>query len=277
MKNKGLLITAIVLLSILILGLIGLMIFLLCGNGVTFSGVPIRSDTVILEQDYHDVTAVEVDSACGDISFVENTEDAVHIKVYGEERSDVTVAAENGKLSIRYPQKATGWIKTKIMKNDIIISLPATFTGSLSVRSDYGNITACDLPGAAVDVNAAYGAITLGRISTAKLRADYGNVDVGSAVVLDAELDLGNITVGSITQRCLIQNDCGDINVAALSVTENSRVEDNLGNIRIDTAKGVSVKADTDLGKCEVYDNDPSSGVILTVENDCGDIRVGKK
>ena len=275
MKHKGLLITGIVLLSLVVVALLGVMIYALAGNAPTF-GLSIRTSAeVIYDESFEAVTELSVNSDCGDISFTENKNNKFQVTVYGENSDDVTVNFSDGKLEILYPQKKK-LLSFVTVKNNIVVSLPAEYAGDIKVTSAYGDVALCALPAASVDIGCDYGSVSVDESQNARITNNYGDVTLGRAAVADIEVSLGKITVEAITQRCHLQNNCGDILVTEMAVTENSTVEDDLGNITIVDAAGLCVMAQTDLGSLNVAQNDPSSKIVLTVENSCGDINIGK-
>ena len=275
MKNKGLLITVIVLLSVIAVLLLGFMVYAIAGNTLSFGMVPRVSEKVILDNSFENVTSIDVDSDCGDISFEENKDGKVHIIAYGENESDINVNFFEGKLTINYPQKQNFFNWTAV-KNNIIISLPPDFENDIKVESDYGNVKLCDLPKASLNIDCDYGNVTAGEVKTAVITSDCGNVELEKVETAQVEVDLGDISIRTVTKSCDLQNDCGNITVKNMKITANSTINDNLGNITVNNAAGIRIEAETDLGNLNIDQNDPDAKVTLTITNDCGDINVGK-
>ncbi len=275
MKNKGLLITVIVLLSVIAALLLGLMIYSLAGNTLSFGIVPRASDKVIYGNSFEKVSDIVVDSACGDISFGENTDGKVHVTAYGENERDITVNFSDGKLKVDYPQKHR-FFNWSVVKNNIIVSLPSDYENGIKVKSDYGNVDICTLPKASIDVECDYGNMTAGKVKTAVIGNDCGDVEIETVETVQVDVNLGDVRVGSVTKSCDLQNDCGDIIVNEMKISEDSTISDDLGEITVYNAAGICVRAETDLGKLNINQNAPDADVTLTITNDCGNINVGK-
>lgn len=275
MKHKGLIITGIVLLSVLVVGLVAVMVIgMTSGVRSLFNISPIRvSSEVIFDEQFQDITKIEILSDCGDIALQESADDGFYLTAFGERREDITVTADGGKLTVNYPAKKH-LINFGAVKNNIALSLPASFDGEIKVTSAYGNVSLCSLPSAKADIRCDYGNITAGELLDAKLTNSCGNVELDKAATVKAEVDLGKITVGEITAYCNIENNCGDIHVKTLAITADSTILDDLGSITVDSAPNVRVEAETDLGKLNIRNNDEKAAVTLTITNDCGDITV---
>ncbi|MBQ9680404.1 MAG: DUF4097 family beta strand repeat protein [Ruminococcus sp.] len=275
MKNKGLLITVIVLLSVIVVLLLGFMVYSLAGNTLSFGIVPRAADRVIYDNSFEKVSDIDVDSDCGDVSFEENKDGKVHVIAYGESERDITVNFSDGKLTINYPQKQR-FFNWSVVKNNIVISLPSDYENSIKVESDYGNVEICALPKASITADCDYGNIAVEEVKTADIINNCGNVNIGKAETAKVDVDYGRLEIGTVTHRCDLYNDCGDILVDALLITEDSTISDEYGKITVRNAPGICVDAKTDLGKLNINQNDPKADVTLTITNDCGDINVGK-
>lgn len=277
MKHKGLLITCIVLLSVIVVLLIGGLVFALAGGALSFSfgSVPRVAERVIYDGSFEGVTDIVIDSDCGDITVQECADDQFYVTAFGEYERDITVKFSDGKLNIIYPQKRR-FFNWSSVKNNICLEIPKDFAGSLRIESDYGNVQVCDLPGASADIDCDYGDITLGEIRGAVIDSDCGSVGIEKAETAKIDVDYGNIRIGTVSVRCELQNDCGDIAVDEMRITESSTVSGDLGNIVVGNAPGVRVQASTDLGKLNILQNDEKSSVTLNITNDCGNITVGK-
>ena len=79
-----------------------------------------------------------------------------------------------------------------------------------------------------------------------------------------------------VTKRCDLRNDCGDITVKNMKITEDSVISNDLGDITVEHAPDVRVTADTDMGKVNVAQTNEKASVMLTITNSSGNINVGK-
>ena len=275
MKSKGWIITGIVAASVAAVLLIGVMVVMLSGQVNWFNRTLRTSENVIYEESFSRVTDISISSACGDISFIENTDNRFGVLAYGEKREDITVNFSDGKLSVDYPQKRR-LINWTIAKNNIVISLPKGYDKSIKVNADYGDVTLCALPKASVNVECDYGNVEIAESVSAAVSNDCGNVEIGTIDTADVRVDLGDIRLDTVTKRCDLRNDCGDITVKNMKITEDSVISNDLGDITVEHAPDVRVTADTDMGKVNVAQTNEKASVMLTITNSSGNINVGK-
>lgn len=180
MKNKGLIIFTIILLSITIFLLVLFLVTYLSG-GVNFrSGIinfSSKSTNVIYDNqfDLENIKNIEIKQDAGDIIFKETTDDKIKVVVYGEEANDVQVDLNNGNLNIDYTHKNNFlFINFSFgnVKKDIIIYIPSDYSNEIKIKNDYGKCEMTDLENATVNIDCNAGDVELGKVKNATIKCD---------------------------------------------------------------------------------------------------------
>ena len=263
MGNKGLIITLIILLSVIIFGLTMFLVLVLNGN-FSFSngimGFNSKSNNLIFDESYDigEISNIEVLSNAGDVSFEESTDGNIRVVVYSKYQDMLKVNLNGNKLIIdnsRQKGKVFGFNNNI---DDIRIYIPSSYAGKIDIENNYGTCRLCDLNDASIEVD-----------------ADCGNVQVGSIKNADIKCNYGNVEVETILNNCFIKADCGNVKINRLMIKENSEIKCDLGDVKISEAKDIYIDARVDLGDIKMDGNNRHSDVCLKVEVDCGNIKVG--
>ena len=126
MKNRGLIITLIILLAIIVISLITFLVLCLNGklNIMGFKNFKSKkSSNVVLDEQYEEkmVNNIEILSHAGDITFEDSTSENIRVVVYGQNRSDLKVSLEDNKLKIENLEHRVRVFGFNSYINDIII------------------------------------------------------------------------------------------------------------------------------------------------------------
>lgn len=275
MKNKGLIIFVIVLLIICILLLSGILFFSLSGkkiNGVgrLFNTYRI-SNTRIYDKTYDDpFTSISIDTAAANIEIKKGNENKVVI--YGEE--DKLSISDDTNLSIRYDSEPCHFFCLNVTSSKIEVYLDETFKGDINIDNDYGDIEIDDFIYSKVKVDSSFGDTEISSAQSVDLSSSCGDIKVGEVGYALINNNYGDIKISKITEKANIEADCGDIKINEVDLKENSSIENNLGNIKIDRTNDIMIESKVSLGDNKVNNSNNKSDIILKITNDCGDIKV---
>lgn len=290
MKNKGLIIFLIVLLVCVCIGLTILFIKLL-NTDFSFAKLSFSSESksLVLDKTYElDFSKIKINTDAGNVYVKTNNEDNIKVLIYSEKNPIVN---ETDELSIDGLSNECHGLCINQKINRIEIYLPSTFDKEITININYGNVKIDKfmnadmiiyedsgnidiLGGNNIKVENDYGNITIDEVNSANIKEAAGNVEIGTVTNLKVENDYGNIEVEKVLNHVYIEEDCGNVEIDDLNINENSKIINNLGNIKIKNTNEIKINATTDLGKIEINNNYENSDVVLTLENDCGDIRV---
>lgn len=265
MKNRGLIICSIILLSIIVFLLVFFLITYLRGdinfrNGLISFGS--QSSNVIIDKTFEleDIKNIEIRQDAGDIIIRETSNDNIQIVIYGENEDDVDVNFAQNNLSIDYTKRNRFVLFSfGVIKNDIILYIPSKYSNEIKIKNDYGNCELTDLENATVNIDCDAGNVELGKVKNATIKCDYGNIEIEE-----------------LLNKCDIKADCGNIEIGKMSIMEDSSIKSDLGNIEIGEINDIYIEADVDLGKININKNNRNSDITLKINCDCGNINVGK-
>lgn len=264
MKNKGLIITLIILLSIIVIGLTSFLIMILSGN-IDFPRIfNIRinlnsNENVILDKnfDIEGIENIKISAETGDIKFEKSFNDKIRVVAYGDDVEDIELLQSEDTIEVKNTKEKGKWLNFLRNKNDIIIYIPNNFSYTINIDAQYGNVEMVDLENATVQINSDYGNVKLGDIKNAYIVCDYGNIEIEK-----------------ILNRCDIEADCGNVKIQEAQLKENSNITADLGNIKIENINDIFIDAKTDLGKSRIRKNNNNSPITLKIKCDFGNINI---
>lgn len=276
MKNRGLIIFLIIILSIFAIALLVGMFFLLFGNG-DFKFYNLRtssvSDKLIYEKVYDLVfDDINVNSDAGDIYIKRSDRDEVEVKIYGDVKQlDVQ---DESNLSIKYVAKKCIGFCFNVVKSKIEITLPSDYDGNINIENKFGDTEMSEFLNANVDVKHHYGDIEIAAVKMGKIVNNCGDIELGTISHAELKNNYGDIEIKEALSSFNIEADCGDIEIRRLNIDENSSIKNSLGDVDIGSTNDIRIDAHTSLGEVEVKNNNHKSDVVLSIENSCGDITV---
>ena len=259
MKNKGIIMSLIIILVILIIFLIAFLYMNLTGRAenIFFMGEVKKYENIIFDKVYDEkIEKLEIISSAGDINFKESLDGKFKVVVYGRNAQDLKVEFENSILRIDYSEK-NKIISFGVNKKDILIYIPKEYENYIDLRADYGDIDIADLENADISIKESCGNVKLGKIKNARIENSYGD-----------------IKIEEVLNKCDIKNDCGDIKIQNLYIQEFSNINSSFGDIKIGNTNEIYVDAKTDLGDLKINTNNRYSETILKIKNSCGDIKI---
>lgn len=293
MKNKPLIIVLIVLLSILVIGLITFLIFMLNGNFRfrSFTMFQTESKNLVLEKSYQDdFNRIEMNVDAGNIYIKESPDEQVQVLAYGNEEY-ITVDAQNGQLNIRVHEKNCHFFCFRRTISRVEVYLPKDYSHLIQIDSKYGDTEIQKFAQAEIRLEQKYGDISIKEGKKLKIRNDYGDIRIDQVVDADIQCSAGDVVVGTVSNLTVqnnygdvdvqkvenylnIKEDCGEVNIREVNLKKDSSIQNSYGDIEIGFTNEIYIDANTSLGDKEIRNNYPKSNVTLTIKNSCGDIEV---
>ena len=146
MKYKGLIITLIIILLILIFGLSAFLVIALKSGANFKNGMfNISSDNTNIiydkEFDLENIKNINIQQDAGKIKIKETSDNFIKVVLYGENESDVKVELNNEKLNIesKHSTRSFNFFNFNITTNDIIIYIPSGYSNEIKIKNNYGN------------------------------------------------------------------------------------------------------------------------------------------
>lgn len=264
MKNKGLIITLIIILFIIIIGLIAFLYLSLSGKlnfqlGLKNWGT--KSSNIIFDTSYEldSIDNLEILSSTGDINFEESTDGRIRIVAYGQNDNNLKVTLNENKLKVDYSEYKNVSIGFNFNSyiNDIIVYIPKDYSKEINIDADYGDIEMIDLENATINIKEDCGSLKLGKVKNISIENDYGDVEIGE-----------------ILNKFTIEAECGDVKIDKVQIAENSYIKSNYGDVKIKETNDIYIDAKTDFGDTKINTNNRHSEITLKIEADCGDIKI---
>ncbi len=262
MKNKGWIIAMIIFWIILIIFLIAFLSYVILNN----TNIPIgiyntsNNSEIICNENYdlEFINNIEILVSAGKLKIEENTDDQkVKVLVYGEQNRQIDVSVDNGKLKIDNTKSKRVVFSFNNHIDEITVYLPRNYNKEINVKSDYGNVDMIDLENATINIEESCGDINLGKVKNLQIDSDYGSIDVDTVLnKLDIEID------------------CGDLKIKNIELKENSKIKNDLGDVKIGNTNDIYIDANVDLGEYKINKNNRYAESTLKIDVNCGDIKV---
>lgn len=293
MKNKPLIITLIIFLSLIVLGLISIFVGLI-NNKFNFKTINWSykvSNELIYDQTFQeDLTNIKITADMSEIEIKYSDNESIKAQVYGE-KEELKTDTNNHELNINYQGKSCIGFCFNKETSRIIIYLPKNYNQTLEIDNDYGDIKIKSFDQANIkikadcgdvlvdganklDVNNDYGDIKVGKVNTLKVEEDCGDVIIDTVKKADIKNSYGDIEIKNVTEYIKIEEDCGDIEINNLNIIKDSSINNNYGDIEIEKTNDIYIDSKVDLGDNEIHSNNRQSNITLKITNDCGDVNV---
>ena len=256
MKSKGLIITLIVILCILLVGLVILFIGLL-NNGFKFNFRFTNniSENLVVDKTYDNLfDEIKISTDAADIEIVES--DTFKLEIYGNEKY-VTVNDNTNILDIDVKSEKCNFFCINVTISKVVVYLPSSYDKKITIDNHYGDVKIDNFDNLILDAT-----------------INAGDIKVESVFDIKAKNNYGDIKIGKVNNYLDLSNDCGDIKIEEININKDSKIDDSLGNIKIGKTNEINIEADTDLGDVKVKNNYRKSDITLKIENNCGDIKV---
>lgn len=308
--NKGLTITLITLLSILLIGVVGIMIFLFRGD-IDLSKVAMsfgESKTLIDEKEINNIKPLNIETNRSDITVETKDEyiNSIKVELYSDYAEEYEITENENEIKVILKDKKMVSFSTKASK--VKIYVPSTYDKDITVNGKTGdvelgylsnsnaNITLttgdvvikdiknADINGTTGDiivkkandlnVSLTTGDVEIGKANKVDVSATTGDIDVDYANDVKVKLTTGDITLGTINNYINLKSTTGDIKVSTANLNKNSKIDNGTGDIKINSTSGCYVEAKTKIGDTNVDNNDRKSDITLTINSRIGDIKV---
>lgn len=277
MKNKPLIITLIIILSILAIGVIGLLVILLT-NGAKFNrffniNLNNISKTIIHDEYYeNNFELIDIKDSLGDVYFLNSNDERVHVVVYGEEEQ-LSIRSDDN-LTIDYKTKSCFGFCFNQPSSKIEVYVPSTYDKVVRIDNKAGDIKVDDFISATFKINSDLGDSNIGSVKSLDIVSHAGDIDVDTVDRIKAENNLGDIKIFRVNEYLDIENNCGDTEIGYIDIKEDSRIDSDLGDVEIKHTNDIRIISKVSLGDNRVNNSNKNSNITLDIDNSCGDVKV---
>ena len=261
MKNKGIKITLIIILAIIVIALVNFMIYAIINRNndysVKFSLISFGDNTEkIFEKEYEpeELDKINVDISSSNV-FIEKADvDKIKVTAYGEKNEKINETINNKELSIKKS-------KTKVFifamfywcDEKIIIQVPNDCDEEFNIQTSSGDIIVPDLEGDNIQLKTSSGKIQCGNINNGKIESSSGDIFIGNGNEVTLKASSGSIKAGDFNKLSL-DTSSGDIEVGTIS--EDATIKTASGKIILNRAnklKAEAISGDIKINSIENY------------------------
>ena len=261
MKNKGLIITLIIVLIILTVFVSTLFVLLLNGK-INFNNFKVPTKVATKEIYNNNIESipekVSIDVDAAEINIKNSKDDTVSLVIYGDDKKnkyDVNYNSNN--LRIEYKNKNCHFLCFNNKKGKIDLFLPNSYDKDIIIKSDVGDIDIESFTNAYLNID-----------------ADVSDIDIKDINIVKIDSDVGDVDIDNVNSQFDIDVDTGDVEIGNANINKNSKVDIDVGEIIIKNINEINIDAKSDVGKEKINNSSKTSNVKVTLRTDVGDIKV---
>lgn len=274
MKNKGLIIFLIILLSISCIFLSLILYLGLSGKfPFNFGGFNNVSNELVYDKIYEETfDNININTSAAMIEIKNSRDELTTVKIYGD--LELLKLDDDKILNINYKSKPCIGLCVNQSIAKIEIYLPNDYEGNIEIENKYGDILLDEFLNSNIKVSSSYGDTTIDGANILDAKSSAGDIEVGIVSKATIENNLGDIKIKKVLSYLDINADCGDIKIDEAIIDTDSYINNSLGDIKIKRTNDIRIDAKTSLGDTKVENNNYKSDIVLKITNSCGDIKV---
>lgn len=245
MKNKGVKILLIVILSIVSIALINFMIFMIINKDkdLKISLIAFGDNTeLIFEKEYEpeQLDRINVDVSSSDVKIEKIDSDKIKVIAYGNKNDEIKEKIEENELFISKENTRTFiFAMFYWSREEIIIQIPNNSDEEFKIHTSSGDISAQDLDINNVQFSTSSGEIECGNIHNGDLKSSSGNILVKNGNEVSLNASSGNIIAGDFN---VLAADVSSGNIKVGKIGEGT-LKSSSGKIIVESAKNLQSKA----------------------------------
>lgn len=311
--NKGLTITLIILLSILLFALVGVMIFLFNGK-ISFDGFRIASgysEKLVEEKEINNILNLDINTDVADVIIEEKEISNIKVELYSEKEPEYEITETVSSINIVLKQKIKMQFGLFNKSPRVVVYVPNSYNKDIDIKATTGDVKIGNLPESNLkvkastgdvkakklnkaDINVTTGDIKIDDLKSLKSDSSTGDIKVVSANTIksttttgdikvedfvgsiEAKTTTGDIKIGDVNKSVVLSTNTGDVVIDKATIKENSNITTGTGDVRISSVSGCYVDGNTKIGDKNINnsDSDRKSDIILNIKTRVGDINV---
>ena len=271
MKNKGLIITLII---IILLGIVGLCILLF---GMITGGISkVFSESYIEEKIVDEVydsnlENIEIEYDVAKVTINESDSNNIKLVIYGEE-DKTNVKVIDNKLYVETKTKKCVGFCINRKKAKVELYVPSDYQNNIETKGNVGDIKVGKFENLKLDSQLDVGDIDIDSVDSAKIKVATGDVKIDTVNVLDIDGKVGDIKVENINNKLDISIKTGDVKINKANIISDSTIKTKVGDVKIQETNDIYVSAKSKVGDVNVNSN-RKSDIELKIETNVGDIK----
>lgn len=314
MKNRGLTITLISILSLLGIGLITFMVLVMTGK-IDFSFDWGSNKNMKLVDSYEakveEINKFDFTLYSTDVEVKESSNDTIKVEYYSNKDKNADIKQEGNTIVVNEEEKGNYCIGICFNNRKLVVYVPKTYNGLYKINTKSGDIrfdvdaslnnieigttsgnvnfvnannieietTSGDVKGEVANKTKIYS--TSGDIKikeckdTSDIKTTSGDIYVGNVTKTVINTTSGDVKVDKVKTNMNIKTVSGDVLVSTLAMTENSNIKTTSGDVTITNNESKCyVDFDSTSGDQTITNSDRKSDLTLKVETVSGDLLV---
>lgn len=276
MKNRNLIISLIIFLTIMVVLLASFLIVVLKNDGKMslFDYNDKVSDELVINETYdNNFDEIAISANKGDIIVRESQDDKIKVKVYSK-KDKASVMINENILKINVNQQKCVGICFSYKMAKIEVYLPSNYREKITIANNYGDVKIGNFKEATLNISEDSGDIEIDSAYSVTAKLDAGDIEISRVNYVDIKNSYGDIEIDYVLNYMNVENNCGDVEIDNINIDKFSMIKSDLGDVKLGNTNDVFIDAKTGLGNVHINNNNRMSDVILKIKNDCGDIKV---
>ena len=291
--NKSLTVILVIILSLLVVGLSGLLYFTISNpsmNIFKFSASFGYSTKLIDEKEIDEIKDLNINTNISDVKIEEKDIDYIKVEMYSDNEKSHSIidGSKEVEISLIEKNKVFGLFNKT---GNIKVYVPKDYNKVIKVNSNVGDIKILNLNNASLvttstvgdvkvqNINEANiiiktGDIKINNVNTLVAKGETGDIKVEKVETINATLTTGDIKIGSVTNSLDLSSKTGDIKVENANIKRNSKIDSGVGDVKIKSIRGCYILGKTNVGDTKINNFDRKSDIELNINSRVGDIKV---
>lgn len=272
--GKGFKVVLIILLSIIAVALTGILTLMLVrGTKFNLNFSMKLSENLVEEKTIEEIKDLKIDTNIADVDIETSEDEKVTVKLYCDDCENHSIKNNDAIEVVLKDKRKTFRLFSKGPR--IVITVPKTYENNIGLKGDVADIEIASLKNASVNVELKTGDIDIDEINKASVKVTTGDVKIGRVNDLVVKATTGDVKLQYVGNFLDIALNTGDVKIERLNINESSKIKNNTGDIKIGTINDIYVDAKNNIGDTKVNTNDRKSDIVLTINSNVGDIKVG--
>ena len=265
--NKIIKIILLVILSIICIGLVVTMVFMISGNNnsskmfekIDALNNPKMSLVDSCEASVNDIDTLNLNMQSTDVEIKESANDNISVEYYSNIDSDISLECKNRSIALKEKDNSASGITFGNIRKKVVICVPKAYRGRYDFTLGSGDVMSeIDLSACIVSIAVANGDVRLSTVGTA---------DISSSS--------GDITINNVSQTVNIESASGDVYIDTLDIKHNSQISAKSGDITIKNNQcNCYIDTEVQSGDVDINKSDRKSDLVLKIKATSGDINV---
>ena len=215
------------------------------------------SENLIEEKEIVDIKDLKIDTNVADVDIETSDEEKVTVQLYCDECEDSKIKETEEDIQIVLKdKKKTFRLFSKGPR--IIVKVPKTYDKNIGIKGDVADVDIAPLKDATLNLDLTTGDLDASDLNKANIKVTTGDIDIDNINDLVCKATTGDIKARSINNHLEISVVTGDT-----------------GDVKIEHTNNIYIEGKTNIGKASINTNDRKSDVVLSIESNVGDIKVG--